>query len=219
VLIADDHAILRRALRLMLETEPALDVVGEAENGRAAVAMAGDARPDVVLMDMVMPGLNGVDATRQLRRALPDCKVLMVSAYGDDERVVQALRAGASGYVLKNADLSELVSAIEAVHRGDRYFSAPIPDDFPVPEPERIGGTSLTGREREVLQLIAEGHSNQGIARQLSLSIKTVEVHRSNVMAKLGADNSADLVRYAVAQGLLGLEPRAQLPDAPIEAP
>jgi DNA-binding NarL/FixJ family response regulator len=218
VLIADDHAILRRALRMMLETEPLLQVVGEAENGREAVAMAARVLPDVVLMDMVMPGLNGVDATRQLLKAHPDCKVLMVSAYGDDERVVHALQAGAAGYVLKDSDLSELVRAIRAVHGGTRYFSSPIASDLPVAVGGRTAGVALTGREREVLQLIAEGHSNHGIADELLLSVKTVEVHRANLMAKLGAENSADLVRHAMAEGVLGLEPRPELADAAPDA-
>ena len=188
-------------------------MIGEATNGRDAVEATERLRPDVVLMDMVMPGLNGIEATRQIMKRSPSCRVLILTAYLEDERLLQALRAGAAGYVVKNSDLDELL-AIQSVHRGNTYFSAAVSQEIVVNEvmlqakqPEaKTGYDLLTSREREVLQLIAEGLSNQRIADELVISVKTVEAHKAHIMSKLHAGNRTDLIRYAIKRGLVGLE-------------
>lgn len=221
LLVADDHALLRQALRVLLESQSGLEVVGEATNGRDAVDCAERLLPDVVLMDMVMPGLNGIDATRQILKRSPSTRVLILTAYLEDERLVQALRAGASGYVVKNSDLEELLLAIQSVYRGNTYFSTTVSEELAVPEllmqakqsEGRTGYDLLTNREREVLQLIAEGLSNQAIAEELVISVKTVEAHRAHIMTKLHAKNRTDLIRYALKRGLVGLESSSAMDD------
>ena len=213
VLVVDDHAVLRQSLRFLLEVPGGIEVVGEAANGREAVEMAEKLLPDVVLMDTIMPGLNGIEATRQIRRRLPRTKVLMLTGYMEDEHVAGALKAGASGYVLKKSELDELVLGIQAVHRGNPYFSSSIGDGDLTDylwqlksNSGRVGYDLLTAREREVLQLIAEGASNQKIAQELFISVKTVEAHRAHIMTKLHAKNRTDLIRYALRKGLVGLD-------------
>jgi two-component system response regulator NreC len=225
LLVADDHALLRQALHMLLESQPGFEVVGEATNGRDAVDCAERLHPDVVLMDMVMPGLNGIDATRQILKRTTGTRVLILTAYLEDERLLQALRAGASGYVVKNSDLEELVLAIQSVHRGNTYFSTTISEEISINEvmlqakqvEGRTGYDLLTNREREVLQLIAEGLSNQAIAEELVISVKTVEAHRAHIMTKLHAKNRTDLIRYALKHGLVGLE-SPDVETAPVEA-
>jgi two-component system response regulator NreC len=213
LLIVDDHAVLRQALRYLLESQPSVKVIGDAENGRDAVEMAERLQPDVVLMDAVMPGLNGIEATRQIRRRLPKTKVLMLTGYMEDEQIAGALKAGASGYVVKKSDVDELLLGIQAVHRGNPYFSSSIGDGdltdylWQLRSNEgRVGFDLLTSREREVLQLIAEGHSNQQIAQALFISVKTVEAHRAHIMSKLHARNRTDLIRYALRRGMVGFD-------------
>ena len=214
VLIVDDHAVLRQALRLLLEVHPEIEVVGDAANGREALEVAEKLLPDVILMDMVMPGLNGLEATRQIRRRLPKTKVLILTGYMEDEQIVAALRAGASGYVVKKSDATELVLGIQAVHRGNTYFSASISEHGAASEyllqarseEGKAGYELLTSREREVLQLIAEGSSNQGIAEELFISVKTVEAHKAHIMTKLHARTRTDLIRYALQKGLVGID-------------
>ena len=214
VMVVDDHTLLRQALRAMLESQDGIEVAGEAANGRDAVEAADRLRPDVVLMDMVMPGLNGIEACRQIVRRQPTARVLILTAYLEDDRLLQALRAGASGYVVKRSDMEELLLAIQSVHRGNTYFSAAVSEEIAVNEvmlqakqPEaRAGYDLLTNREREVLQLIAEGLSNQGIADELFISVKTVEAHKAHIMNKLNARNRTDLIRYAIKRGLVDLE-------------
>ena len=214
LMVVDDHALLRQALRALLDGQEALEVIGEATNGRDAVEAAERLRPDVVLMDMVMPGLNGLEATRQIIKRSPSCWVLILTAYLEDERLLQALRAGASGYVVKNSDLEELLLAIQSVHRGNTYFSAAVSEEIAVNEvllqakqaDAKTGYDLLASREREVLQLIAEGLSNQRIAEELVISVKTVEAHKAHIMSKLHARNRTDLIRYAIKRGLVGLE-------------
>lgn len=214
VLLVDDHTLLRQALRAMLESQDGLEIIGEATNGRDAVEATDRLRPDVVLMDMVMPGLNGIEATRQIIRHSPGCRVLILTAYLEDERLLEALRSGASGYVVKRSDLDELLLAIQSVHRGNTYFSADVSAEIAVNEvimqskqvEPKNGYELLTGREREVLQLIAEGMSNQKIADELVISVKTVEAHKAHIMNKLHARNRTDLIRYAIKRGLVGLE-------------
>jgi len=219
VLIVDDHAVLRQALRYLLEAQAGVVVVGDAENGRDAVEMAEQLQPDVVLMDAVMPGLNGIEATRQIRRRLPKTKVLILTGYMEDEQISGALKAGASGYVVKKSDVDELLLGIQAVHRGNPYFSSSIGDGDLTDylwqlrsNDGRVGYDLLTSREREVLQLIAEGHSNQQIGQALFISVKTVEAHRAHIMSKLHARNRTDLIRYALRKGIVGFD------HVPVEA-
>ena len=213
IMVVDDHAVLRQSLHYMLGAQPNIEVVGEASNGREAVELAEKLQPDVILMDTIMPGLNGIEATRQIRRRLPKTKVLMLTGYLEDEYVAGALKAGASGYVVKKSEVDELVLGIQAVNRGNPYFSSSIGEgdltDYlwrMKSNSGRVGYDLLTSRESEVLQLIAEGSSNQQIAQELFISIKTVEAHRAHIMTKLHAKNRTDLIRYALRKGLVGLD-------------
>jgi len=221
VLIVDDHAILRDALRRLLELQPEVEVVGDASSGREAIASTEQLMPDVVLMDMVMPGLTGLEATRQIRKRFPKTRVLILTGYMEDEQIVSALRAGAAGYVVKRSDTEELLLGIQSVHRGNTYFSAAISDGDAVNqylwqarnEDGKTGYELLTAREREVLQLIAEGLSNQRIGQELFISVKTVEAHKAHIMSKLHARNRTDLIRYALRKGLVGMDAP---PDVPL---
>lgn len=214
VLLADDHAVLRQALRLLLEMHEEVEVVADVGDGREAVSAAQELQPDVVLMDLAMPGLNGVEATRQLTQRVRTARVLILTGYADEERILDALRAGASGYVIKRSDVNELLVAIQSVHRGNPYISASISEGRSAIElliqaqsSQGSAGDKLTEREREILQLVAEGHSNQGIADRLYVSVKTVEAHKAHIMGKLGAQKPADLIRYALKKGYISLEP------------
>jgi len=210
VLLAEDHTIVRKGLRSILDSAPGIKVVGEAEDGRAALQAARQLHPDVVLMDVTMPGLNGLEATRQIKQELPDIKILILTVHTNEKYILQVLRAGASGYLVKQAAVEELTSAIEAVHRGDSFLSPSISKK--VVEAYVGQGASvatqdsyekLTPREREVLQLIAEGHSSREISEILHISIKTVGVHRTNLMTKLDLHNAAELTQYAVRKGVI----------------
>jgi len=214
VLLVDDHAVLRQALRLLLDAHQEVEVIGDVSNGREAVEAAERLVPDVVLMDMVMQGLNGLEATRQIRKRVAKTKVLILTGYMEDDQIMAALRAGASGYVVKKSDVTEVLLGIQAVHRGNTYFSAIISDSVPISEflwqaqkgEGKAGFELLTSREREVLQLIAEGYSNQRIADDLFISVKTVEAHKAHIMSKLHAQNRTDLIRYAIRKGIVNLE-------------
>ena len=214
ILIVDDHAVLRQALRLLLDAHQEVEVVGDVSNGREAVESAEKLLPDVVLMDMVMEGLNGLEATRQIRKRVPKTRVLILTGYMEDDQIMGALRAGASGYVVKKSDVTELLLGIQAVHRGNTYFSSIISDTVPISEflwqaqkgEGKAGYELLTSREREVLQLIAEGYSNQHVAEDLFISVKTVEAHKAHIMSKLHAQNRTDLIRYAIRKGIVNLE-------------
>ncbi|MCL6645618.1 MAG: response regulator transcription factor [Dehalococcoidia bacterium] len=214
ILLVDDHAVIRQALRMLLEAQPELEVVADVENGREAVQAVERLQPDVVLMDVVMPGLNGLEATRQIRRIAPSTRVVMLSGFVDEDQLLDAIRSGASGYIVKKSDVSELVLAIQTVHRGNSYFSSSLSEGFDLAEvlyqakraDQRNGMDTLTSREREVLQLIAEGYTNQGIANELYISVKTVEAHKAHIMAKLHARNRTDLIRYAIRKGIVRLE-------------
>ena len=222
VMIVDDHAILRQALGQLLEGKPEVEVVGDASNGREAMTLAEKLQPDVILMDMVMPGLNGLEATRQIRKRFPNTRVLILTGYMEDEQILSALRAGASGYVVKRSDTDELLLGIQAVHRGNTYFSSAISDGDAInqylwqakKEDGKVGYDLLTSREREVLQLIAEGYSNQKIAQELFISVKTVEAHKAHIMTKLHARNRTDLIRYALRKGLVGLDAPPDVTEA-----
>ena len=217
VLLVDDHTALRQALRLMLESSEGITVVGEATDGREAVELATNLHPDVVLMDVMMPGLNGIEATRRITRMSPGTRVIVFTAYLEPERLVRALRAGAAGYVVKRSDVAELLTAIQSVHRGNTFFSGDIAGDPRLGDllmrARRDGATPgdeiLSAREREVLQLIAEGAPRREIAETLSISVRTVDSHQTHIMAKLAARSRADLIRYALERGYVGTEPPA----------
>lgn len=213
VLLVDDHTILREGVRALLADEPEIVVVGEAGDGEEAVEKVDALRPDVVLMDMVMPRMNGLEATSHIKRAHPDVKVLILSMYDDDEYVQQVIQAGASGYLLKGMAADDLVLAIREVHSGSSFLNpaiaAKLIDDYVRRvrgERGAEGEEPLTSREREVLKLIAEGNTNQEIADVLCLSRKTVESHRANIMRKLDLHDVTDLVKYAIRRGLIRLE-------------
>ena len=214
IVLVDDHAVIRQALRMLLESQPELEVVADVENGREAVQAVEKLQPDVVLMDVVMPGLNGLEATRQIRRSCPATRVVMLSGFVDEDQLLDSIRSGASGYIIKKSDVSELVLAIQTVHRGNSYFSSALSEGFYLAEvlyqakrsDQRTGVETLTSREREVLQLIAEGYTNQGVANELYISVKTVEAHKAHIMAKLHARNRTDLIRYAIRKGIVRLE-------------
>ena len=209
ILLADDHTILRSGIRALLEVEPGLSVIGEAEDGRAAVSMACKLKPNVVLMDIAMPLLNGLEATRQIKIQCPDVKVLVLSMHDNEEYIRQALEAGAMGYILKDAAPGELIGAIRSVYRGEAVLS-PAVTRLVIEDYLRWGGTrpqeesdSLSPREREVLQLIAEGYTNKQIAEILSISIKTVQAHRNNLMQKLDLHDRGELIKYAIQKKII----------------
>lgn len=213
VLLAEDHTIVRKGIRSLLDDERDIEVVGEAENGRDAVVQVETLMPDIVVMDHTMPLLNGLEATRQIRKLLPQVRVLILTMHTNEEYVFQFLQAGAAGYLVKQTAPDELVSAIRAIHAGDSFLSPAISKTV-IDEYVRVGESrgqsapdgTLTEREREVLQLIAEGHTNQAIAQQLQISVKTVGVHRLNLMQKLDLHNLADLTKYAIRNGIIGLD-------------
>jgi len=209
VLVAEDHTIVREGLKALLSQADGIEVVGEASDGFVAVAEARRLAPDVVVMDLSMPSLNGVDATRAIKEQRPETAIVVLSMHGSEEFVRPAVRAGARAYLVKGSGMSELVAAIRAVARGDAVFSPQISklmlDSPRLLDDERPG--ELTSRERQVLQLVAEGRSSADIASLLHLSIKTVENHRSRLMFKLGTHNVAGLVRHAVRLGLVPPEP------------
>jgi DNA-binding NarL/FixJ family response regulator len=210
VLLVDDHTVVRQGLRALLKAEEDMEVVGEAENGRQAVILAKKTPPDVVVMDVAMPMLNGLEATRQILKGVPGTKVLVLTSYGDDECVQQLMHAGATGYLIKQTAANDLLKAIREVQRGNAFFSPSIAkrlrdqcrEAFSNGQPARKS-SALTSRESEVLQLIAEGFSNKQIAAELAISIKTVEKHRQQVMNKLNIHDVAGLTRYAISKGLV----------------
>ncbi|HXF99107.1 MAG TPA: response regulator transcription factor [Gaiellaceae bacterium] len=206
VLIVDDHAVVRAGLRRVLDAEPDIETVGEAESADRAVFEALHHRPDVILLDVVMPGKSGIDVLPTLRRDVPESKVLVLSMQDDPRYVREAFEAGASGYVMKEAADTEVVDAVRAVAAGARYLHPALGARLVAAEAEerrRAEEEPLSEREREVLRLLALGHTNQEIARMLYISVRTVETHRAHIMRKLGLHTRAELVRHALAQGLL----------------
>jgi len=211
VLLADDHILLRAGLRALLQAGSQLEVVGEASDGNEALRMAQQLRPDVVIMDVSMPGCGGIEATRLLTETVPGVHVLILTLHEDSSLLQEALRVGASGYILKRALESELVNAINAVARGDMYVHPAMTRAlFFEEEPKHANDADtldpLTPREIEVVQLLANGYTNRQIASLLAISVRTVESHRSNLMSKLNLHSRSDLVQYAAKNGLLNLE-------------
>jgi DNA-binding NarL/FixJ family response regulator len=211
VLLAEDHTIVREGFRKMLELEDDIEVVGEAQDGRQALALATKLQPAVVLMDIAMPLLNGLEATRQLLKTLPATKVLILSAHNDDAYVKNASESGAVGFLLKQTSAHDVCRAIREVQKGKKFFSPAISrrqGRLHPPSPGRAGplklkATELTSREMEVLQLIAEGKANKETAAELSIGIKTVEKHREHLMQKLDIHDTAGLTRYAIGAGII----------------
>lgn len=212
ILLVDDHRMMREGLRLVLDQESEFKVAGEAANGRDAVVLAEQLKPDIVIMDIGMPDLNGIDATREIRRISPTSRIVALSTYSDKRYVLGMLEAGASGYVLKNAAAEELVHAIQQIVRGQKYLSPELTSTVVNVYLQRMltatppVGQILSPRERETLQLLAEGKTSKEIAAQLFISVKTVDMHRQNLMNKLGLRSVAELTKYAIREGLTRLE-------------
>jgi DNA-binding NarL/FixJ family response regulator len=209
LLIADDHTLVRQGLRRILEAQPGWEVVAETGDGREAVRLAAELRPDVVLLDIAMPHLNGVEAMQQIERRVPGVRVLILSMYADEAYVTRAIRAGASGYLLKDSADMDLIKGISAVAQGKSFFSPAaarvIVDNYARPAATGVADRfeSLSEREREVFQLVAEGYSNKEVAELLHISPATVETHRAHVMEKLDLHSTAELVLCAVRRGIV----------------
>jgi len=208
VLLADDHTLVRSGLKALVEHVPGVQVIAEAADGRSALAAIEQERPDVVLMDVTMPELNGLEAAARIRERFPDVRVLLISMHADPLYVRRALELGVSGYVLKTADASELEEAVGRVARGLTYLSpeAARAAEHVAAHSASAGGPALTPRQREILQLVAEGCSTREIAAKLGVSVKTVETHRAHLMERLGIHDVAGLVRYAVRTGIVSLD-------------
>ncbi len=212
ILLADDHTIVRKGIRSLLDREPSFEVVGEAENGREAVDKTLELNPDVVLLDHTMPLLNGLEALRQIKRLRPETRVIVLTMHTNEEYIFQFLQAGAEGYLVKQTAPTDLVEAIRAVHAGQSFLSPAISrtviDEYVRrAAPTRVDSLDkLTDREREVLQLLAEGYTASEIAAMLHISVKTVGVHRMNLMQKLELNNNADLIKFALRKGIISLE-------------
>lgn len=210
VLLADDHAIVREGIKRILAEEPDIEVVGEAGDGLQAVEMAKKLKPDVAILDITMPALNGIEATRQIRSSLPNTHTLTLTMHEDDTYVFQLLKAGAAGYVLKRAAATDLVQAVRAAQRGEAFLYPSVAKAVVADYLKRLNEgegkemyDGLTEREKEILTLVADGATNQEIARKLFISIKTVQTHRAHIMEKLDLHDRTKLVRYAIRKGLI----------------
>ena len=210
VLLADDHAIVREGVKRILTAEPDFEVVGEAEDGQQAVELVRKLKPDVAVLDISMPGLNGIEATKQIKSAFPNTHTLALTMHEDDSFVFQLLKAGASGYVLKRAAVSDLVQAIRAAKRGEAFLYPSVAKAVVADYLKRVEAgegretyDGLTDREKEILTLVAEGATNQDIAQKLYISVKTVQTHRAHIMEKLNLHDRTMLVRYAIRKGLI----------------
>jgi DNA-binding NarL/FixJ family response regulator len=209
VLLADDHVTVRHGLKLLIDSQPDMKVVSEASDGQTALKRALELKPDVVVMDISMPGMNGLVATRQLKQLQPDAAIVTLTRHGDDAYLQELLRAGVSGYVLKQSAPAELIQAIRAAAAGGQYLDSSLTSrvtaGFLAREGKPLGkaGVTVSQRESDVLRLIASGYSNKEIAAQLNLSVKTIEAHKANAMRKLGLSGRIDIVKYAVLQGWL----------------
>jgi DNA-binding NarL/FixJ family response regulator len=212
ILLADDHNIVRQGLRALLQSEPHFRLVGEASDGIEAVRLAEKLKPDVLITDVMMPGLNGLEVTRQVAKMLPQTRVIILSMYTNDAYVLEALKNGALGYVLKDSQAADLIQAVKEVIAGNRYLSPPLSEralELYLRKVESVPDDPyelLTSREREVLQLVAEGRTSAEIANRLFISPRTAEGHRANLMKKLGLQNNADLIRLALKRGILPMD-------------
>lgn len=204
VLLADDHAILRKGIRMLIDSQADMEVVGEAKTGREAIEEAQRLKPDIVVMDISMPELNGIEGTRQICDSLPHTRVVALSMHKDAVYVREILRAGARGYLVKDSEDDDLLRAIRSVHRGEAFLSPSISDAILVDYRRFVSNPIdlLTSREREILAMIAEGKSNKDIANALNLSVYTVESHRGSLMEKLNLHNTGDIVRFGIRNGL-----------------
>ena len=212
VLLVEDHTLVRSGIRSLLDSSPEVKVVGDVKGGREAVEFCQEHRPDLVLTDVEMPSLNGIETARQLHALFPELRIVMLSMHDDPQYVFESLKAGASGYVLKDAAFTELLAAIRAVMSGRRYLSPPLADLVMDDYVRRANGETtgtdldkLSAREREVLQLVAEGRSSAQVAAMIHISVRTVDTHRYNVMQKLGIHSIAGLTKFAIAHGLTSL--------------
>ena len=212
IVLADDHNVVRQGLRALLETEPDFRIVGEAGDGPEAVHLVERLQPDVLVLDLMLPGLSGLEVTRLVRQGSSQTRVLILSMYADEAYVLRALKNGAAGYVLKDSSAADLVQAVREVAGGRRYLSPPLSERAIERYAQRAEGVTedsyelLTTREREVLHLAAEGHTNAEIAARLGISPRTVETHRANLMRKLGLESQTDLIRYALRRGIVPME-------------
>jgi DNA-binding NarL/FixJ family response regulator len=212
VLVVDDHAVVREGITMVLATDPELKVVGAAASGEEAIDMVREYHPEVVVMDVAMPGLSGFEATRRICESNPEVKVLALTVHDSEAYVFQMLRAGAVGYVLKRAPSADVILAVKAAHRGEAVLHPSVAKllihDYlsRVERGEETDAGPLSEREREILKLIAEGKTNRDIAEMLFLSVKTVQAHRANLMRKLGLHDRVELVKYAIRKGIVGLE-------------
>ncbi len=202
VMLADDHPLVMDGIRSCLETYAHIDVIGEARNGHEALQLAAELKPDIVLMDINMPELNGLDATELFKERMPEIKLLILSMHDNREYISSALRYGARGYVLKDVPSQEIVTAIEAVHRGGTYFSSGVSEILLSHGNDGPDGP-LTAREQTILLLLSEGQSNKHVARELDISVRTVETHRRNIKRKLNISSTAGLTKYAIQHGLI----------------
>lgn len=214
VLIAEDHLIVREGLRAILESQPGIQVVGEATNGVEAVSKTDEAKPDIILMDISMPEMNGLEATRRIKQSHPEVKILALTMHEGDEYFFEVLQVGASGYFVKGGSSSELLGALRALAQGDVYISPTMTKKLLTDYLRRAKTgqdketyTGLTTREKEILKLVAEGRNNTEIAEKLFLSPSTVQTHRANIMAKLGLHSRTELVKYALRHRLIALDP------------
>ncbi len=211
ILLADDHTVMRVGLRFLLERQPDMAVVGEAEDGRRTVELANNEVPNVVVMDIAMPNLNGIEAARQISEKHPEMGIVILSMHSDESYVLRALKAGARAYLLKDSAESDLIRAIRAVHEGKSFFSPTVSRLLLEDYVRQLGQKGeedsyelLTTREREILQMLAEGKSNKEVASLLELSLYTVETHRAHILQKLGLHSTADLILYSVRKGIIG---------------
>jgi len=209
VLVADDHAIVRKGICALLATEPDIEVVGEAQDGREAIAQAGQLSPDVILMDLVMPCVDGLEAIRHISACQPEARILVLTSFAGSDKVFPAIKAGALGYLLKDSGPDELVRAIQQVHRGESSLHPAIArkllQELSEPAERGLVSDTLTGRENDVLQLVARGKSNREISEQLAISGATVRTHMSNILAKLNVDSRTQAALYALREGLVPL--------------
>lgn len=208
ILIADDHGLMRAGLHAMLEDQPTLEVIGEAASGEEVLHMAGELCPDIVLLDISLPGIDGIETTRQLRVSCPQARVLILTVYSEESLLLEAIRAGASGYIIKRAAEEELISAIQAVSRGEMYIHPALTryllkELSPETKPRMDAFDQLTPREVEVMGYIIRGYTNRQIAEELVISIRTVEGHRASLLSKLGLKNRVELVEFAEKKGLI----------------